>query len=173
MALQTLNLWEFVLDGIQIGLGLLILLFLIRNKIKYKQLILKAPAGEKSQNFNTEFIIQAIRQQSELAFSHILETIDKERQTLGSYFELRETQIAPHLLQTAPGPVFDQACTGETIEPNAANTLYSEIKTLSGHGMSLEDISEKLNVPRGEVELVLKLKSLSAESAKNKNTPLK
>jgi len=172
MALQTLNLWEIVLDGIQICLGGLILLFLIRNKIKYKQLILKAPAGEKSQNFNTEFIIQAIRQQSELAFTHILETIDKERQTLGTYFELRETQIAPTMLQTAPGPVFDQACNAETVEPNAADTIYSEIKTLSGYGMSLEDISEKLNVPRGEVELVLKLKSLSAESAKNKNTPL-
>jgi len=171
MALQTLNLWEIVLDGIQICLGGLILLFLIRNKIKYKQLILKAPAGEKSQNFNTEFIIQAIRQQSELAFSHILETIDKERQTLGTYFELRET-ITPNMLQTAPGPLFDQACNAETVEPNAADTIYSEIKTLSGYGMSLEDISVKLNVPRGEVELVLKLKSLSAESAKNKNTPL-
>jgi hypothetical protein len=173
MALQTLSLWEIVLDAIQIGLGLLILILLIRNKIKYKQMILKAPAGEKSQNFNTEFIIEAIRQQSELAFSHILETIDKERQTLGSYFELRDTQIAPHMLQTATVPVFDQACTSETIEPNTANTIYSEIRTLSSHGMSLEDISEKLNVPRGEVELVLKLKRLSAASAKNKTTPLK
>ena len=173
MALQTLNSWEIVLDAVQIGLGLLILIFLIRNKIKYKQLILKAPDGKNSQNFNTEFIIQALRQQSELAFNHILETIDKERQTLGSYFELRETQIAPPMLQTAPGPVFDQAGTAETIEPNAANTLYGEIKTLSSHGMSLEDISEKLDVPRGEVELVLKLKSLSAESAQNKNAPPK
>jgi hypothetical protein len=34
--------------------------------------------------------------------------------------------------------------------------------------MSLTDISEKLNVPPGEVDLVLKLKHLSAESGKNK-----
>jgi len=37
--------------------------------------------------------------------------------------------------------------------------------------MSLADISEDLNVPKGEVELVLKLKRLSAESAKIKINP--
>ena len=54
---------------------------------------------------------------------------------------------------------------------NAADTIYSEIENLAGQGMSLGDISEGLNVPKGEVELVLKLKRLSAESAKNKNNP--
>jgi len=54
---------------------------------------------------------------------------------------------------------------------NAADTIYSEIENLAGEGMSLEDISEDLNVPKGEVELVLKLKRLSDESAKNKNNP--
>ena len=36
-------------------------------------------AAAKSQNFNTEFVVEAVRQQTELAFNHILETIDKER----------------------------------------------------------------------------------------------
>jgi hypothetical protein len=37
--------------------------------------------------------------------------------------------------------------------------------------LSLADIAEKLNVPRGEVDLVLKLKRLSIESDKLKDTP--
>ena len=171
MALQTVNLWEIVLDITQICLGGFILLCLIRNKIKYKQLFLRAPTGENSQNFNTEFIIEAIRQQSDLAFSHILETIDKERQTLDTYFELRETQIASKMLALAPGGVVAQISGTEVADLNAADTIYSEIENLAGEGMSLEDISKDLNVPKGEVELVLKLKRLSAESAKNKNNP--
>jgi hypothetical protein len=169
MALPTVNLWEIVLDITQICLGGFILLCLIRNKIKYKQLFLRAPNGENSPNFNTEFIIEAIRQQSDLAFTHILETIDKERQTLDTYFELRETQIASKLL--APGRVVAQIRNTEAADQNAADTIYGEIENLAGQGMSLEDISEDLNVPKGEVELVLKLKRLSDESSKNKNNP--
>ena len=55
--------------------------------------------------------------------------------------------------------------------PFAADMIYSEIEILAGQGRSLEDISEALNVPKGEVELVLKLKRLSAESATHKNNP--
>ena len=171
MALQSIDLWEIVLDVTQICLGGFILLCLIRNKIKYKQLFLKAPTGENSQNFNTEFIIQAIRQQSDLAFTHILETIDKERQTLDAYFELRETQIAPKMLTPAAGRVVAQIPDTEETDQNAADTIYSEIENLARQGLSLEDISEDLNVPKSEVELVLKLRRLSAESAKNKNNP--
>ena len=171
MALQTINLWEIVLDVTQICLGGLILLFLIRNKVKYKQLFPKAPTGENSQKFNTEFIIQAIRQQSDLAFTHILETIDKERQTLDAYFELRETQIASKMLVPAPRRVVAQIPDTEGADLNAVDTIYSEIENLAGQGVSLENISEDLNVPKGEVELVLKLKRLRAESAKNKNNP--
>ncbi len=171
MALQPINLWEIVSDGTQILLCCFILLVLIRNKIKYKQLLLKTPKGENTQNFNTEFIVQAIRQQSDLAFTHIMETIAKERQTLETYFELREPQMAPHLVQASADRVAAQTPDAETAELNAADTIYTAIETLAGQGMSLEDISEELNVPKGEIELVLKLKRLSAESANHKNSP--
>jgi hypothetical protein len=171
MALQTIGSWEIVLDITQIILGGFILLCLIRNRIKYKQLFLKAPTGENMQNFNTEFIIEAIRQQSNLAFTHILETIAKERQTLDTYFELRDTQIASKMRVAAPGRIAAQIPNAEATDQNAADTIYGEIENLASQGMSLADISEDLNVPKGEVELVLKLKRLSAESTKNRNHP--
>ena len=59
----------------------------------------------------------------------------------------------------------------ETSEPDAADTIYSEIESLADQGLSLADIAEKLDVPRGEVDLVLKLKRLSIESAKIKDHP--
>jgi hypothetical protein len=75
------------------------------------------------------------------------------------------------MLVPAPGRVVAQIPNTEATDLNAADTIYSEIENLAGQGMSLADISEDLNVPKGEVELVLKLKRLSAESAKNKNNP--
>jgi hypothetical protein len=171
MALHTLNFWEIALDATQIGLCGLILLFLIRNRMKFKRLILKAPAAAKSQNFNTEFVVEAVRQQTELAFNHILETIDKERQTLSAYFELREAQLAPGLLKSASSGRIESISSSGASEPDAADAIYSEIESLADQGLSRVDISEKLNVPRGEVDLVLKLKRLSIESAKIKDAP--
>ena len=66
MTLPTLNFWEIVLDVIQIGLCGFIILFLILNRIKFKQLILRAPSHQQSSHMNTEFVVEAVRQQTEL-----------------------------------------------------------------------------------------------------------
>jgi len=171
MALHTLNFWEIALDATQIGLCGLILLFLICNRMKFKRLILNAPSAEKSQKFNTEFVVEAVRQQTELAFNHILETIDKERQTLHAYFELRESQLAPGLLKSVSSGRIEPISSTEASEPDIADEIYSEIEGLSDQGVSLADIADKLNLPRGEVDLVLKLKRLSIESAKANDNP--
>ncbi len=171
MALHIPNFWEIALDAAQICLAVLILLFLILNRIRFKQLILKSPSNEHSQNFNTEFVVEAVRQQTELAFKHIIETIDKERQTLDAYFNLRDMQIAPGLLTSLPAGPPDPVSSAASAEPQAASAIYLEIENLAAQGLSLADISERLNVPQGEVDLVLKLKHLSAESAQTKIPP--
>lgn len=171
MALQSLNLWELALDGTQIFLCSFILLFLIRNRLKYKQLVLKTPPQEKPDHFNARFMVEAIRQQSELAFNHIMETIDKEQKTLSAYFELNETQIAPDLLKSVPTHGLGAHSLTGSMEVSAANAIYCEIESLADQGLSVADISDKLNVPQGEVDLVIKLKHLSLASAKNKDNP--
>jgi hypothetical protein len=171
MALHTLNFWEITIDATQIGLCALILLFLIRNHMKLRRLNSNAPAGQESQKFNSEFVVEAVRQQTELAFHHILETIDKERQTLDAYFELRENQLAPGLLKSVPSKRLEPISSTKASEPDAADAIYSEIESLSDQGLSMTDIAEELNLPRGEVDLVLKLKRLSIESAKVKDSP--
>lgn len=164
MALHTFNLLEIALGGAQICLCGLILFFLVRNRSRHKQMILNVPVDENARNFNTEFIVEAIRQQTQMAFNHILDTINKERHFLETYFELREAQNAPGPFKSVPaGP--KAAVSGQgSAELDAADAIYNEIESLADRGMSLADISEKLNVPPGEVDLVLKLKHLSAES---------
>ena len=171
MALHTLNFWEIAIDATQIGLCALILFFLIRNHMRFKRLNSNAPSGQESQKFNSEFVVEAVRQQTELAFNHILETIDKERRTLDAYFELREAQLAPGLLKSAPAGRIERISSTKAQEPAAAAPIYSEIESLSNQGLSLTDIAEELNLPRGEVDLVLKLKHLSIESTNAKDRP--
>ena len=171
MTLHTLNFWEIAIDATQIGLCGLILLFLIRNRMKLRRLNSIRPFDEESQKLNSEFVIEAVRQQTELAFNHIMKTIEKERQTLHDYFELRETRIAPGLLTSVSRGRIEPVPHTEALESDAANDIYIEIESLSDQGLSPADIAEELNVPRGEVDLVLKLKRLSIESARVKDNP--
>ena len=171
MALHTLNFWELAIDATQIGLCALVLFFLIWNHMRLKRLNSNAPSGQESQKFNSEFVVEAVRQQTELAFNHILETIDKERRTLDAYFELREAQLAPGLLKSVPAGRIERISSTKAQKPATAAPIYSEIESLSDQGLSLTDIAEELNLPRGEVDLVLKLKHLSIESAKAKDSP--
>ena len=171
MTLHALNFWEIAIDASQIGLCALILFFLIRNHMRFKRLNSNAPSGQESQKFNSEFVVEAVRQQTELAFNHILETIDKERRTLDAYFELREAQLAPGLLTSVPTSRIERISSTKAQKPVASDPIYSEIESLSDQGLSLTDIAEELNLPRGEVDLVLKLKHLSIESANAKDNP--
>ena len=58
------------------------------------------------------------------------------------------------LLTSIPADLSDQISSAEAVEPDAADAIYSEIESLANQGMSLEDISECLHVPLGEVDLV-------------------
>lgn len=168
MALHTLNLWEIALGGAQIFLCGFILLFLVRSRSKNKQMTPRAPADDNGRNFNAGYIIEEVRQQTEMAFNYILDTINKERHTLETYFEIRKT---PSDL----GPI-KSVSTGRNVAVSApgaaeletADAIYDEIQSLADQGMSLTDIAERLNVSHGEVDLVIKLKRLRAESVKNK-----
>ena len=60
---------------------------------------------------------------------------------------------------------------GKAFESWLARTLLVEIERLADQGFSLTDISERLKVPQGEVDLVLKLKHLSTGAVKKKIPP--
>ena len=171
MALHTLDFWEIVFDVTQIVLCGCIIVFLILNWIRFKQLILRKPTVERPSNVSSEFLAEAVRRQTELAFNHILETIDKERQTLDAYYHHHDKRIETGLLTSPARRPLDQVSSPEAGQPDPANVIYSEIESLADEGMSLADISERLNVPRGEVDLVLKLKHLRGKSAPKKNHP--
>jgi hypothetical protein len=100
-----------------------------------------------------------------------METIDKERQTLDAYYQQSGQRIAPGLFASVPAMPHEPKSSTETSEPDSVNVIYKEIETLADQGLSLTDISERLNVPQGEVDLVLKLKHLRGGCVEKKNHP--
>ena len=68
---------ELVLDGVQIFLCLMIFLFLLWNRIKYKRWFLKAVSEEKRVVFSDEIRTQQLKQLAEQSFDNIAAAIHR------------------------------------------------------------------------------------------------
>ncbi|UCG07311.1 MAG: hypothetical protein JSV83_01260 [Desulfobacterales bacterium] len=172
MTMHVLPFWDIMPDAIQIFLCGIILICLIRNKLKYKQLILKTPPTDKSAVFANEIHLQTLQQQTAKTFDTILDFINQERHALKSYWEIEATHSSSSLLrmqaieaEKAIKRVDDEI----NAETNAAD--YANILQLSENGLTAKQISQKVNAPRGEVELVLRMNNRGAEH--EKRSPLR
>lgn len=161
MVLDSLAFWQMALDGIQIGLCSLILIFLIRNKIKYNQFVPKPLSGQSVGNFKTDLWFQSIRQQADQSFDAILNTFERERRSFEKLLEARGLDPRPNRRTVRTRDQIEKHMPPD-IDPeknSAVNTAdgYGEVKRLAREGMSTREISESLKVPLNEVELILKL----------------
>ena len=156
MTIEMMPLWELVLDGIQIFLCAIILLFLIHNRIKHKRLILDTSPTDYAAEFSSEIRMQNLKQATENTFDTIVDAIQQERLVLQKYYapqkrnhEIEAPAVIPPIgINTAP-PTDEQ----RDIDAND----FGEIFSLSEKGLSSREISQRVNMPRGEVELVLRL----------------
>jgi hypothetical protein len=168
MTIEMMSLWELVLDGIQIFLCAIILLFLIRNRIKHKRLILNTSPNEYTTEFSSEIRIQHLRQATEHTFDTIVDAIQQERLTLQKYYDpqKRNRDIETSAV-TPPIGINSAPTTDEKRDVDAAE--FSEILHLSEKGLSTREISQRVNMPRGEVELVLRLNKEAFKDRRRSN----
>ena len=161
VVLDSLTFWQIALDGIQIGLCSLILIYLIRNKIKHNRFVLKPFPEEGAVNFKNDLWIQSLRQQAEQSFNTLSEIIERERRLFEKRLEM--PGIGPDRDRLAyrprnqfekyrlPDPGFDEGRFTTT------HDRYAEVKRMAGKGIGARQISENLKLPLNEVELILKL----------------
>lgn len=164
MTIHMLPFWDIMMDALQIILCGIILIFLIRNKLKYKQLILKTTPSDKSAAFENEILFQSLKQQTDQTFDTILDFIKQQRHGLQSYYETDEINrfSSPARLQTnAPKKIMRKINEEISADTNAAD--HRNILQLSESGLTSKQISQKFNVPRQEVELVLRMNAWMAE----------
>ena len=170
MAIHTLPLWEFVLDGIQIFLCGGILLFLIYNKIKYKRMTLDVPPKDNSTAFADEIRIQSLKQQTEQAFDTILNVIHQEHRALQNHYDIEEKKDT-HSLALGCSERIKKLSRPDGENGSELKAMDNdEIFALSKKGLAAKEISQTINRPRGEVELILRLnnKGVGDQNLSNK-----
>ena len=162
MTIQMLPLWELVLDGTQIFLCAITILFLLHNKIKYKRWILTAPPEDNADSFSIEMHVQNLKQQTEQTFDKIIDIINQERVALQTHYDLADDkhEIKPSVIEPS---VRAKTVAQADDNSDAGITNFGEILDASKKGLSTREISKRVNMPRGEVELILRLNKQDAE----------
>ena len=168
---ELLPFWELVLDGIQILVCVMIFSVLIHNKIKYKRWISTTALPKERIAFSEEIRIQHLKQLTEKCFDSVIDTINQERLNLKSHFDgdssLSESpgssgptsgSVRPAVSDFKPFFQGEPQPTGDDGFNN-----FTEIIALADRGLSIREISHQLNMPSGEVELVVRLNKEDAD----------
>ncbi|RPJ77196.1 MAG: hypothetical protein EHM15_00715 [Desulfobacteraceae bacterium] len=153
--------WGLIRDG-------LIVLFCIGLLVRGAARRLRArhaptlPAGSAVPvPFAHELGVQALRQQAETALAGIAAAVETERLRLQEHFQA----LAPPAAEARLDPARDALeefpfRLGDSPGP-AAWGRYEGVRILAREGLGCRQIAERLNLPRGEVELALKLQPAS------------
>jgi hypothetical protein len=156
MLIQGPQSWAAVIDGVQVFLLLVVLILIFRDRALDKQKARKAPETNDPRGFNAEMLTQAMQQQLEQSFLNIIASACIERSSLERVLQSGQTS-SEKPSQRGLQPL------AETSSPaNQDFAAWEErrqhIEKLAGRGASIQHISEKLKIPRAEIELILNLK---------------
>ena len=166
MVFELPQYWDRAVDGIQIVLCLLILLFLIRNRRSQKFSALEAALKESGKKFDVQFLTQTIKQQLDQAFAHISETMEAERVNLESLLSFSRPDRDTDFRHADHPPASFSPGSHRISSPadgmSQIDELHQQIQQLATKGLNARQIAEELKTPLGEVELILSLKTGAA-----------
>ena len=165
MVFQLPQYWDIAVDGIQIILCLLILLFLIRNRRKHKSSALEEAIRESGSSFNVQVLSQTIKQQIDRAFANITDAMAVERLDLESLLPFSRQENETFRISGYPSPsqrTNSHAISSVSNGMSQIDELHQRIKELAAKGMNARQISEELKTPLGEIELILSLKTTAS-----------
>jgi len=116
-----------------------------------------------NRNFDEEVYTQLVRLQSEKAFRNIHSTIKRERYLLSELIERGEFKKAKKQVAVKKTRKIKKT----SIPTNKVKNIrhkrnlrdsYAEVIKLADAGMAMNKISEKVKIPRGEIEILIKLR---------------
>jgi len=149
-------------------------LVLVYAKRQQRVLLKNRPVIEKMERENGDIdkeLLDCLKQ-IELSFGAIVDAVNRERRIFSELIRKNEnrTKAAPshtritgqRLGSTAgEGAVGDR--TGDLTDKHMANR-YNTITKFADSGLDPDEISRRVKMPRGEIELILKFKSLWQKS---------
>jgi hypothetical protein len=160
MFMELMKNWEFVVDGFQMFLCLMIIFLLMRNHRRRLKSGLADPGQAFGQDFNMQMFAQTISQQVELAFNNIQNTVDHERRNIEKLMQLQQVksheQPSPEILPSLR-PTNGRGATESPDKSADRSTLQTRIRKMTIRGMSPKQIADELKTPLGEIELILNM----------------
>ena len=110
---------------------------------------------------NLSDVLAQLVRQSEMAFAMISDTIKIEREILLEFIEKRKiNNDIDYLLTENPDQVrthLQKKYIRDLERPNLKNDQYGEVVKLADLGLSVSEIYESVRIPKGEIELIIKL----------------
>ena len=162
MLMELMKNWEFVVDGFQIFLCLMIIFLLVRNHRRRLNSGLVDPTQVLSRHFNMQVFSQTISQQVESAFRNIQNTVDHERRNIEKLIQLQQVkshkQPSPEILPSL-APAHGGGAPESRYKSADRSTLQTRIRKMTTRGMSPKQIADELKTPLGEVELILNMQN--------------
>ena len=158
--MELIKNWEFVVDGFQIFLCLMIIFLLIRNHRRRLKSALSDPKQVFGQEFNIQVFSQSVSQQVELAFASIQNTVDHERRKIEKVLQSQQHQSheqPPHEISPSRARIHSKDVLENHDKPVDHTTNQTRIRKMTTRGMSPKQIADELKTPLGEIELILNM----------------
>ena len=163
--------WGILLNITGSCLWAITILFLFMHKVKEKRKKLKDCRIAEHKKFDEEVFSQLIKQQTESAFNTISLTIRNERRLLAELIEngkLKKMKNNSENLRIDESKLsfLEMDRMEEKAFINNGDDRYAEVLKLADRGMSTRKISEKVKIPKGEIEMLVSLRSRRRRHAK-------
>lgn len=166
---RLINVSGFCLWGITI-------LYLMHQKRKTKKGDLKKRKSNAvlRKSFEEEVYGQWFKHQSEYAFKRIHRTLRREIDRLNQLiengdFERVRNQGKYTVVDNAPDVTFEVCQGGKELSWKKPKDSYAEVIRLWDQGVSVRKISEKVEIPKGEIEMLIKLRKKKLQSRKRQS----
>ncbi len=147
-----------ILDLAGITLCAMIIVYLVVNRIKYRQFLLddRLVSNFRS-DFSAEVITRMIGQQTENSFAAIVRAIYNERERLQNWAQ-ESLLAAGETLFVSESPCSQEApATNDLTDAESAAIRYQEIAKLAAAGMGVNEIASVVKRPQAEIDLCLSL----------------
>ena len=176
MDMLTIEFFERLMNVSGVCLWGITMLYLIRRKRRNSAERIKGPRSitEHQRSFDDEVFAQRLKQQSEEAFKRIRVSIEKERSRIlesietAAFDRIGEQQRNGRVDEPQDLPFqLHQGGKGRRVEK--AKDSYAEVIRLAGQGMSAKKISRKTSIPKGEVEMIIRLRMKKQQARKSQS----
>jgi len=159
MSYAALSYWETALDITGLVMCILTLVYIVRIRLAER----RTPQQPQTGDFKKEMQVQAEDQAAENALETIARALERERRNLqlylGTGLQPASAGGAPAVDRSVDLPDKEAPVYQTTAKPQRKRGVYSEAVELAACGLSASQIADKVHIPRGEVELSIKLRN--------------